>query len=815
MRFAPHRITRYVIAELLGPTVLGLSVCLFFLLMNHFLLTAEKALSKNLPADLTLELFVIGIPNLLVLAIPMSVLYGTLIGVGRLSADYEWVALQGAGQGPWRLVKPVVIHGLMWSLIAFTVYAVVSPRANYRGRSLRGAVLFASSLAADIKPRVFYTGLPQDAVIFVEEIKAGSDRLDDVLFIQTKGESEDRLLYLARGSKIYPAPDQSGDLIVDLYDGVAYEYDPRNPEVAKYSSHYDAVTQVLPSEEFIKRVLEPPNKGVQDLTFRELWDDWKDSREAWVHKDERAAEEGRTGSRASEFVLRSKLARATVELQQRLALPAASLSLALLALPLGIRKVRSGKAAGFALSLLVIVLYRAVFLLTRNQALAGRFPAFLGPWFPNLLVLAWALWALWRMRRAFGSGATPWTLAVNWVLERFRGRSKNRGRVAQAVVEGASSEGLVTRLLNVLMTRLDWYVGALYLRMVAYAVVAASLIYLLVETQSLVEGMLRNGHPFSMLFTYIGFFWPGILPVVLPVACLMGAVVAFSMLGRSGELTPIKAGGMSLRRITLPVIGLTGLLCIVLFGVQDRLVPGTSRRAQSVKDTIMGRSPRSYGGGPAGHWSFGPERRRLYNYTFYDTKDKSFQGLTVFDIDRETFRITDHRHTERAVWNGEAWDLEGMRHRRFADLTFEVTDETVTLPLDPPENFDRRARSLAGSSNLPDQMSLKELDEQIRSLEGSGLDTTKLSVAYHGKLARAMTPLVMVLLGVPFAFRVGRRGSLYGVGIALLLVLVYWATFAVFNALGLETLLDPLVAAWAPNLLFALVGVYLMLYIRT
>jgi lipopolysaccharide export LptBFGC system permease protein LptF len=73
----------------------------------------------------------------------------------------------------------------------------------------------------------------------------------------------------------------------------------------------------------------------------------------------------------------------------------------------------------------------------------------------------------------------------------------------------------------------------------------------------------------------------------------------------------------------------------------------------------------------------------------------------------------------------------------------------------------------------------------------------------------------MVLLGLPFAFKVGRRGSLYGIGVALLLVLVYWAVLAIFNALGLETLLDPRVAAWAPNVLFGLLGVYLMLYIKT
>jgi len=112
-------------------------------------------------------------------------------------------------------------------------------------------------------------------------------------------------------------------------------------------------------------------------------------------------------------------------------------------------------------------------------------------------------------------------------------------------------------------------------------------------------------------------------------------------------------------------------------------------------------------------------------------------------------------------------------------------------------------------------MSLEELRDQIDSLALGGYDTTRLEVAWHAKLARPLTPLVMVLLGLPFAFKVGRRGSLYGVGVALALVIVYWAAYAVSNALGLEAMLSPPLAAWAPNILFAGIGSYLMLYIKT
>jgi len=117
--------------------------------------------------------------------------------------------------------------------------------------------------------------------------------------------------------------------------------------------------------------------------------------------------------------------------------------------------------------------------------------------------------------------------------------------------------------------------------------------------------------------------------------------------------------------------------------------------------------------------------------------------------------------------------------------------------------------------NLPAQLSVAELRDEIGKLNASGYDNTRLNVAYYGRFAKSTTPLVMVLLGLPFAFKVGRRGSLYGIGVALLLVLVYWATFAVFNALGLEKVLMPAIAAWTPNIMFGLLGTYLLMYVKT
>jgi lipopolysaccharide export LptBFGC system permease protein LptF len=239
-----------------------------------------------------------------------------------------------------------------------------------------------------------------------------------------------------------------------------------------------------------------------------------------------------------------------------------------------------------------------------------------------------------------------------------------------------------------------------------------------------------------------------------------------------------------------------------------------------VKDRIQGRLARTYGYAPGGRWTFGAEGR-LYHYSYFDPRAASFQGLSVLSVDWNSARILDHRFAQTATWNGRQWELQRGWYRRFplSKESGQASEfrrfDRESVVLDPPDNFARREYLWSNSGELPEQMTLEDLGEQIRLLERSGYDTTKLRVAWHAKLAHPVTPLVMVMLGLPFAFRLGRRGSLYSIGVALVVVIVYWATLATFEALGLETVLPPVLAAWAPNVLYGCAGLYLLLFVRT
>jgi LPS export ABC transporter permease LptG/LPS export ABC transporter permease LptF len=819
----PTRISRYIFGELITPTMMGLFVYTFVLLMNLFFLVAEKSLSKHLGWELTLKLFLVGIPRLLVLTIPMAVLFGVMIAVGRLSADNEWTAMQGAGQSPRRLLWPVALFGMVAALASAAIYAYLVPEVNFVRRNLRGQVIVASNLASDLQPRVFYTSIP-NSVLYVDDIRPDSDRQLQGVILVMSPPGESTKLFLAKEGNLYAAPDGSPKLIIDLFDGVMHFYDVDSPETYRRSS-FVSQSQPIPMAEYLEALIDPPEKVVRDFSPQELFSELKTARSAMaIATDRYSSPELARRHRSEMFVMQHRINTVLLEVQDRLALPLACLFFALLALPLGVTRARSGKGAGFALSLIVIMVYWAVYTLGRSQALQGNIPIILGPWLGNLVIAPWALIAYLRISRPESDRRGP----IAWLFAGIRGLSRavvRRLQRAQVTEPDEQQNDQGAPLADLSGTpqrfvrRLDQYVGKVYLRLVLYAMASFYLITILIEFKSVMDSMLRNDQPFQLVLNYFKYFPPGVLHLVLPISCLVGAVISFSLLERTGELTAMKACGINMRRATYPVLLLTVIAATLLYFVDDKISPTFNRNAREIKDQIGRRSPRTYGGLGGGNWSFGPEGRKLFHYRVYDQDREVFKELSAFTFDRSQPRIIDHRYTERARWVDGTWEIEGGWYRSFPDNNlppaYKLNPGKRHISLIPPEDLINEKLNMMSLSNVSESMSREDLKAEIARLAERGYDLTRLKVDLHAKWAHAFSPVVMVLLGLPFAFKVGRKGSLYGIGVALVLVLVYWATFATFNALGLVNILDPFVAAWAPNILFMLIGSYLMLYIKT
>jgi lipopolysaccharide export LptBFGC system permease protein LptF len=115
----------------------------------------------------------------------------------------------------------------------------------------------------------------------------------------------------------------------------------------------------------------------------------------------------------------------------------------------------------------------------------------------------------------------------------------------------------------------------------------------------------------------------------------------------------------------------------------------------------------------------------------------------------------------------------------------------------------------------PELMNFGQLRRYITELKASGYNVLDHEVGLHRKIAFPFVTLVMTLIAVPFAVTTGRRGAMYGIGVGIVLALVYWTMISIFAAFGQGGLIDPMLAAWAPNLIFGAAAVYLLLTVRT
>jgi LPS export ABC transporter permease LptG len=347
-------------------------------------------------------------------------------------------------------------------------------------------------------------------------------------------------------------------------------------------------------------------------------------------------------------------------------------------------------------------------------------------------------------------------------------------------------------------------------------------IYLLANFMDLFDDIQQNKVKGVVVLHYYAFHNPQILYLMLPVAALVTPLVTFGILSRRNETTAMKAGGISLYRAVAPVIVLGVALSGMLFALGDYVLPHTNRVAQRDYNVIKGK-PAQSANLLEQRWILGSDDR-IYNYDYLSEgkprnrgvaaggtvfNEAQIFGLATFQMNTQSWTLEGVLFVNRAVWRGAGYDLERAWRLHLGDAPeFQMLPSAETRDLEAPDYFMHETPE-------SDTLRLRQLAGYIEVLEQKGLDVTRLRVQLHRKVAFPTVSVVMTLIGIPFAFVVGRRGALYGIGISILIAIVYWACLSIFEALGVSAMLPPLLAAWAPNLLFGAAGLYLMLTLDT
>jgi LPS export ABC transporter permease LptG/LPS export ABC transporter permease LptF len=771
-------LTRYILGEILSHTFIGCALFTFILFMKELPQILEMVVRNSSTLTTVVEVILFTLPNFFIVTIPMAVLVGVLLGMSRLAADSEVIAMRasGLGIGYFLRVASIVAAGGMIIGLGNTLY--LAPRANQAIMTMDKALAAEASFA--IQPRVFDEDF-RNFVLYVQNVRSGTGAAHwDQVFMADTTDPTTPTVTTAASATVANDPNQ--EPMMRLRDGSRHETITGQPQQYNITSFTTADLPLEPGQQ------SEGHLGRMDTALYAL--PMHDLLLATHAKDSK---------------------RFKIELQKRFSYPAACLVLMLVGVPLGVTSRRGGKSSAWVFTILLVVAYYLLSMIGIALGKQNWLSAFFAVWSANILFTLFGAVLLWQMANGGRvlAAITSWSarspkterepLAIDFPhLALFGNRKKRRRRTAPR---------------NVFPRILDEYVVREFLNIFFLVLCGFVMLMLVFTFFEMMGDILRNHIPLSTVGAYLLNLTPSMLYQIAPLAVLIGVLVTFGVLNRNSEIIAMKATGISLYRLVVPILAIAAVLSISLFLFDDYYLPQANRKQEALHNLIKGK-PAQTVLHPEKNWIFGQPRTgepaRIFYYQYFDRDRNEFVNLSVFEFDASTFALSKRIYAARAVWDKttNSWSfLKGWQreikganvtdYHDFAEASFPEIHE------DPGYFVKEKLQS--------QEMNFGQLDSYIGDLRQSGFDTMRLRVELWHKLAYPIVAIVMAMLAIPFALSMGRRGSLTGIAVAIGVALVYFVVDNFFGALGNVNYLPAAMAAWSSDILFGLVGCYLLL----
>ena len=519
-----------------------------------------------------------------------------------------------------------------------------------------------------------------------------------------------------------------------------------------------------------------------------------------------------------------------IMIEQKFSIPFACVVFAIIGLALGLSVARDGKMGGFVIGIGVIFAYYAIMYLAEAQT-QGYYRAIetarglgstsflfahLARWWPNIVLGAFGIAALvWRDR--FASRQLPSTfslvvpqLAARWTSSRSAAATSPTPARGNALAPATRRKVVVVvRIPRVRLPAaglLDQYVSRMYLRVIGLGFLALMGLFYISTFIDASDKLFKGTATTNTVMQLLVYRTPQFVYYVIPIAALLSVLVTFGLLSRTSELTVMKACGISLYRIALPVVVLSLLFSAALFSLDQEILAWANQRATAIDDQIRGRPPRTFNLSNR-QWLIGRDGS-IYHYGFFDPRHDALTSLTVYRLVPGTWQLASQTYATTARY-GDGWTaLKGWTQEFTAGPPKWRAFAQQPIPLEPPDYFKTEDTDT-------ELMTVAQLRRSVRELSATGANVVPQQVDLQRKLAFPFVTFVMTLLAVPFGVTTGRRGALYGIGLGIVLALSYWFVMSVFVTIGKAGLLPPALAAWTPNIIVSACAIYLLLRTRT
>lgn len=308
------------------------------------------------------------------------------------------------------------------------------------------------------------------------------------------------------------------------------------------------------------------------------------------------------------------------------------------------------------------------------------------------------------------------------------------------------------------------------------------------------------GHrtPISLVFQLLKYRFPMLVLDIVPVAVMFAAYAGVGRMAREKELDVVRTSGWSFMRIVYPLLVMTFIISTLVFVWYDTVVPLANRkyekeiRSLRFQDVLPLFTENIFIKGPENRYFY---VRRINNRT------EELEGVMIFETSHKKFpRIIT---AQKGRIFRKNWALEeGIIHELDKDgwIRLELSFDKMTL------DSGNDLTGFLGEQYTMEEMTRAELKEKMELFGKSGFDVSVFAVEYYLKTAVPYASLVLAFIALPFACLLSRRGKSVGLGIGFLLMLGYFFLQVIFRSLGQNAVVNPIMAAWIPNIAFFVLG---------
>lgn len=355
---------------------------------------------------------------------------------------------------------------------------------------------------------------------------------------------------------------------------------------------------------------------------------------------------------------------------------------------------------------------------------------------------------------------------------------------------------------------LNRYIAQTWLRLLMLCLSGFVGIYLVIDLIEKIPRFMRAGGVAGDILQYFVLKLPEMLSRTATFSILMATLLTLGVLSRDSEIIAMRSCGVSLLRISLPMLVLGLFASILLLINSEFVLPYSYARTEIIENVKIKKKGDRITFKRNNIWF--RSSSMILQARLFEPKTRTLSGVVVWSVDGSMNPVS-RIDADTAVYREGRWILNSTNKRSFKTVAGYAPQYAQTMALD----LNLKVEDLQVLDKDADNMSIRTLKEYAENLSRGGYKACRYLTMMHTKIASPFAALIMVLLGIPFALRNSRSGGIaMGIGASIGIGFAYFVVNAVLLSYGRSGVLPPVVAAWGANFLFMLSGIWLSMTVK-